>query len=195
MRGAVWGVILALLAAMVVGGLFAAQHSLPTGIWSPASLTEQTFHDAPAVGFLPSFSVGAVLSNNIRSLLLAGLLAVFSFGSLAVVLLMAPMGIIGFFMYQVAQWGLDPWLFLATFVLPHGIFELPAAILATAAALRLGATIIARPPRMTMGEGWLAALADFIKVFVFITLPLLVIAAVVERHITWRVVIWTYGAY
>jgi uncharacterized membrane protein SpoIIM required for sporulation/ABC-type transport system involved in multi-copper enzyme maturation permease subunit len=195
MRGAVGGVVLALLAAMMLGGWFAAQHSLPASIWSPASITEGTFRTAPSVGFLPSFTAEAVLSNNLRSLLLAGLLAVFSFGSMAVVLLMAPMGIIGFFMYQVAQWGLNPWLFLATFVLPHGIFELPAAILATAAALRLGATIVARPPRMTVGEGWLAALADFIKVFVFVTLPLLVVAAFVEVNLTLRVVIWTYGAH
>jgi uncharacterized membrane protein SpoIIM required for sporulation/ABC-type transport system involved in multi-copper enzyme maturation permease subunit len=195
MRGATWSVVLALLAAMAVGGWFAAQHSLPTGVWSPASINEEAFRSAPAVGFLPSFSVGAVLSNNIRSLLLAGLLAVFSFGSLAVVLLMAPLGIIGFFMFQVAQWGLNPWLFFAAFVLPHGLFELPAAILATAAALRLGAAIIARPPRMTVGEGWLAALADFVKVFVFVTLPLLVVAAIVEVNLTLRVVIWTYSAH
>ena len=99
------------------------------------------------MGFLPSFTVSAVLSNNIRSLLLAGLLAVFSFGSLAIVLLMTPMGIIGFFMYQVAHWGLNPGLFLAAFVLPHGIFELPAAILATAAALAAGrVALIVRAP-------------------------------------------------
>ena len=59
----------------------------------------------------------------------------FSFCSMAIVLLMAPMGIIGFFMYQIAHWGMNPWLFFAAFVLPHGLFELPAAILATAAAL------------------------------------------------------------
>jgi stage II sporulation protein M len=107
------------------------------------------------------------------------------------------MGIIGFFMYQVAQWGLNPWLFFAAFVLPHGIFELPAAILATAAALRLGAVVIARSthPRVTVGEGWLAALADFCKVFVFVTLPLLVIAAIVEVNLTLRVVLWAYGAH
>jgi stage II sporulation protein M len=86
-------------------------------------------------------------------------------------------------------------LFLATFVLPHGIFELPAAILATAAALRLGASVIARPPRMTVGEGWLAALTDFVKVFVFVTLPLLLIAAFVEVNLTLRVVLWAYGAH
>jgi stage II sporulation protein M len=136
-----------------------------------------------------------VLSNNIRSLLLGGLVAVFSFGALAVVLLMAPMGIIGFFMFQVAHWGMNPWLFFATFVMPHGLFELPAAVLATAAALRLGAAVLARgdSPRLTVGEGWLAALADFIKVFVFATLPLLLIAAIVEVNLTLRVVLWAYG--
>ena len=194
MSGATWSVVLALAAAMLVGWLFATPYPLPTNVWSPSSLTTETFRNAPAVGFLPSFTVGAVLSNNIRSLLLAGLLAVFSFGSMAVVLLMAPMGIIGFFLYQVAHWGLDPLLFFATFVMPHGIFELPAAILATAAALRLGAAVIARPPRMTVGEGWLAALADFVKVFIFVTLPLLLVAALVEVNLTLRVVIWAYGA-
>jgi uncharacterized membrane protein SpoIIM required for sporulation len=196
MTPAVWAVSLSLVAAMVVGGLFAAQYPIPGKVWSPQSLTQDAFRNAPAVGFLPSFTVGAVLSNNIRSLLLAGILAIFSFGSIAVVLLMAPMGIIGFVMYQVAQWGLNPWLFFAAFVLPHGIFELPAAILATAAALRLGAVVIARSThlRVTVGEGWLAALADFCKVFVFVTLPLLVIAAMVEVNVTLRVVVWAYGA-
>jgi len=194
MRGATWAVVLSLIVGMAAGWLFAMQYPLPSNLWSPRSLTMGTFNNAPAVGFLPAFTVEAVLSNNIRSLLLASLLAVFSFGSLAVVLLLAPMGIIGFFMYQVAHWGLNPLLFWATFVLPHGLFELPAAILATAAALRLGAAVVVRPPRMTVGEGWLAALADFVKVFVFVTLPLLAIAAMVEVNLTLRVVIWAYGA-
>jgi uncharacterized membrane protein SpoIIM required for sporulation/ABC-type transport system involved in multi-copper enzyme maturation permease subunit len=194
MRVATWAVVLSLAVGTAVGWLFAMQYPLPSNLWSPRSLTMEAFNNAPPVGFLPSFTVEAVLSNNIRSLLLASLLAVFSFGSLAVVLLMAPMGIIGFFMYQIAHWGLDPLLFWATFVLPHGVFELPAAILATAAALRLGAAVVVRPPRMTVGEGWLAALADFVKVFVFVTLPLLAIAAIVEVNLTLRVVIWAYGA-
>jgi stage II sporulation protein M len=98
-------------------------------------------------------------------------------------------------MFQVAHWGMNPWLFFATFVMPHGLFELPAAVLATAAALRLGAAVLARSasPRLTVGEGWLAALADFVKVFVFATLPLLLIAAIVEVNLTLRVVLWAYG--
>ena len=195
MNKATWCVVLALVAAMLVGALYATWYPLPAGWWSPTTLTEETMRNAPPMGFLPQFTVGAVLSNNIRSLLLAGLLSIFSFGAMAVVLLMAPLGIIGFFMYQVVHWGMNPWLFFATFVMPHGLFELPAAILATAAALRLGAAVIARPPRMTVGEGWLSALADFLKVFVFATLPLLVIAAIVEVNLTLRVVSWAYGAH
>ena len=193
MNRATWSVVLSLAAAMVLGWFYAIPFPLPSGVWSPGSLTVDAFRNTPSVGFLPSFTVSAVLSNNIRSLLLAGLLAVFSFGSLAIVLLMIPMGIIGFFMYEVAHWGLNPGLFLATFVLPHGIFELPAAILATAAALRLGTALIVRPPRMTVGEGWLSALADFIKVFIFATLPLLLVAAIVEVNLTLRVVQWVFA--
>ena len=195
MRLATLAVALALVAALVGGWLYATSYALPPGFWSPQLLTRETLNNAPAVGFLPAFTVEAVLSNNIRSLLLGGLLAVFSFGALAVALLMAPMGIIGFFMFQVAHWGMNPWLFFATFVMPHGLFELPAAVLATAAALRLGAAVLARgtSPRLTVGEGWLAALADFIKVFVFATLPLLLIAALVEVNLTLRVALWAYG--
>ncbi len=195
MRLATLAVLLALVAAMVGGWLYATLFPLPQGFWSPQSLTMDTFESAPAIGFLPAFSVDAVLSNNIRSLLLGGLLAAFSFGAMAIVLLMAPLGIIGFFMFQAAHWGFSPWLFFATFVMPHGLFELPAAILATAAAVRLGAAVLARStsPRLTVGEGWLAALADFVKVFAFVTLPLLLIAAIVEVNLTLRVVLWAYG--
>jgi uncharacterized membrane protein SpoIIM required for sporulation len=45
-----------------------------------------------------------------------------------------------------------------------------------------------------VGEGWLLALSDWAKVFVFLTLPLLVIAALVEVNLTLRVVLWVYGA-
>src|SRR5512136_131994 len=74
MRLATFAVVLALVAAMVGGWLYATRFPLPQGVWSPQSLTLEAFRDAPAVGFLPAFSVEAVLSNNLRSLLLGGLL-------------------------------------------------------------------------------------------------------------------------
>ncbi len=37
-------------------------------------------------------------------------------------------------------------MFVLAFVMPHGVLEMPAAIIATALAVRLGAALIA-PPR------------------------------------------------
>jgi uncharacterized membrane protein SpoIIM required for sporulation len=44
-------------------------------------------------------------------------------------------------------------VFLAAFILPHGIFELPAVIIGAAAAVRVGASLINRDRTLTLGEG------------------------------------------
>jgi len=105
---------------------------------------------------------------------------------------MIPMAIIGFFTGEIPLMGANPWLFLTTFILPHGIVELPAAIIATGMALRLGAVVISPPSGMTVTQGVLSALADFLKVFVFLVLPMLVVAAMLEVWLTpWIVVqVW-----
>jgi uncharacterized membrane protein SpoIIM required for sporulation len=88
--------------------------------------------------------------------------------------------------------GANPWLFLATFILPHGIVELPAAIIATGMAVRLGAVIVSPPSGMTVTQGVLLALADFLKILVFLVLPMLIVAAMLEVWLTtWIVVqVW-----
>ncbi|MCI0475545.1 MAG: stage II sporulation protein M, partial [Anaerolineales bacterium] len=83
-------------------------------------------------------------------------------------------------------------VFLLAALLPHGILELPAAILATAFALRAGASIIAPPPGVTAGENLLRALADFVKIILFVVLPLLFIAALVEVNVTPQILMWMY---
>jgi len=114
------------------------------GVFRLDSVSGEAFADIPEVGRLPAFTVWGVLSNNMRSLLFAAFVAVFSFGVMAVALLMIPMAVIFFFVVQAAYAGHKPGLFLLAFVLPHGLFELPAAITATALAVRLGATFMAR---------------------------------------------------
>ena len=148
------------------------------------NVPEGAFENVPDVGFLPSFDVGSILYHNVRVLLLEAVLAVFSFGTMAVVLLMVPIAIIGFFAGQAPVLGASPWLLVGTFILPHGIAELPGAIIATAMALRLGATVISPPSGMTLSQGVLLAVADLLKVFVFLVLPLLAIAAVLEVWVT-----------
>jgi uncharacterized membrane protein SpoIIM required for sporulation len=93
----------------------------------------------------------------------------------------------------VAWLGYNPLLFVAAFVLPHGILEIPAAVLATAFALRIGASVTAPREGLTVGEGMVQAAADFLKVFLFAVVPLLLLAAFVEANVTPQIVLWAFG--
>jgi len=84
----------------------------------------------------------------------------------------------------VALIGLSPLQFFAAFILPHGLFEITAAVLEGAAILRLGASVIAPPDGKTLSEGWLMALADWAKISLALVVPLLVVAALIEVFIT-----------
>jgi stage II sporulation protein M len=129
----------------------------------------------------------------VEVLLLAGIAAVISLGVLSVLMLMVPIVLVGFFAGQVAWLGYSPLAFLGAFILPHGLFEIPAAMLATAFALRIGASVTAPRQGLTVGEGVVAAVADFVKVFIFLVLPLLLVAAFVEANVTPAIVVRLYG--
>ncbi len=186
-------VVIGLLFSAGIGYDFATRYQLPPGVLQLENVSAETFSELPAVDWLPVFTVWGVLLNNVRSLMAAALLAVFSFGTLAVALLMAPLAIVFFFVTQAAYVGYSPALFFAAFVLPHGLLELPAATIATALAVRLGAAFMSPPRGMTVSDGWLWALADFVKVFIALLLPLLVLAAAVEVRVTPTIVAWAFG--
>jgi uncharacterized membrane protein SpoIIM required for sporulation/ABC-type transport system involved in multi-copper enzyme maturation permease subunit len=186
-------VLVGLLGAGLVGWDFAVRLRLPPGFLTLDSISEGSFGGLSTTSWLPAFTTWGVLKNNVRSLVAAALLGTFSFGSLALALLMAPLAIIAYAAFQAAWAGYNPLLFILAFVMPHGVFELPAAIVATALSVRLGAAMIAPPRGMAVGEGWLQALADFVKVFLAVVLPLLAVAAWVEVHLTPAVVLAVYG--
>jgi len=187
-------VVVALAAAILMGTVYAADYPLPASSIRLESLPQNAFEQLPQVSFLPRFSVSGVFLNNLRSLVLAGLLAIFSFGVLALVLLMAPLALVGFFAAQAASLGYSPLVFVAAFILPHGVIELPAAVIATAFALRVGAALVSPPAGLDVGQGFLLVLADFAKIFLLLVVPLLLVAAVVEVHVTPLVVLAVYGA-
>jgi uncharacterized membrane protein SpoIIM required for sporulation len=186
-------VVLSLVAAAILGWVYVAKLPLPEGLLTLENLPDQDFDSLSNVSFLPSLTTSGILVHNIQVLLLAGLAAVISLGVLSILMLMAPISIIGFFAGQIASMGYSPLTFVAVFVLPHGLFEIPAAIVATAFALRIGASITAPREGLTVGEGLVAAAADFAKVFLFLVVPLLLIAAFVEANLTLELVRWAYG--
>jgi uncharacterized membrane protein SpoIIM required for sporulation len=185
-----------LLAGMAAGWTFSLQYPMPAELAKELKIDAARFQEqlnAPSLSFLPRIDTWSIFFNNVRSLSIASVLALFSFGTLALILLLIPMGIIGFFAAQAGTFGTDPVTFLVAFILPHGIIELPAAIIATAFALRLGASVIAPPPGVSVGENVIHAFADLLKIFLFVVVPLLLIAAWVEATITPQIVIWFYG--
>ncbi|MDE3087975.1 MAG: stage II sporulation protein M [Chloroflexota bacterium] len=187
--------VIVVVGGVIFGWLLALRYPLP-GRTIDFHIDRQTFEQqlvTPGYDFLPRIDTEGIFWNNVRSLALASLVGLFSFGSLGLLLLAVPIAIVGFFAGQVAAFGMDPLTFFAAFILPHGIFELPAAILATAFALRLGASIIAPPAGVSAGENLLHALADLVKMFIFVVIPLLLIAAWVEANVTPQVVLWFYG--
>jgi len=192
-RPALGAVALTIGAAFVLGWLMVPRFPLPADAFKLEDLAREDFQALGEIAFLPSLTTGGIFVHNVRTLLLAGLSSIVSLGVLPVLMLMAAITLVGFFAGQVALLGYSPLLFLSAFVLPHGLFEIPAALIATAFALRLGASLTAPREGFTVGESVLSATADFAKIFVFLVAPLLLIAAFVEVTITPQIVLRAFG--
>lgn len=186
-------VCVVLVAATVVGWMYASVYRLPAGSVDLSELSLETFTEAPPVPMMPSLRADSIFVHNARTLILSAIVAPFSFGALSVVLLVLPMTLVGWLVGQAAQSGFDPVAFSAAFLLPHGILELPAVILSTAFALRMGVSLMSPTDSAGADQGFVASVADFCKVFLFVVIPLLILAALVEANITPRIAVWAFG--
>lgn len=185
------GPILIMTAAIAAGYLLgldtASNFRLPAEIFEQARFDESLSSELAAFGFMSGRGLVWVIWNNLRAILLASLLGAFSFGVAAVVLLMAPVGIIGYFAGNLALAGQDPGQFLLALVAPHAILEIPAAILAGAAILQLGLAGLSLPHGSSLGASWLTALGRWARLNLGLVLPLLVLAAALEVFVTPRI--------
>jgi len=66
---------------------------------------------------------------------------------------------------------------------PHGVFEIPALILSLGLGLRLGISIFSRNPK----KGVKYNARNALRVFVFVILPLLIIAGIIETSLIFLV--------
>lgn len=131
---------------------------------------------------------GLIFFQNIRALLVGMILGVCSFGVLGVAplfLTMGMAGVLGAFMISRGLGLVD----VLSFLLPHGVIEIPAVVIATAGVLRLGAVLLTPTPGQTIGEAWVAALAEWSRVMVGIVIPMLILAALVEALLTPQIVL------
>lgn len=184
--------VAALLGALALGVALAFLYRLPPDMlagYNSANIAANLDELQILINGLPL----VIFGHNIRALLLMALLGVFSVGILAILIFMLPWVIVGFIAGQFHLAGANPLLFVGAAVLPHAIFELPAILLATAAALRWHLTVIAPPPDRTLGEAFIAAAAEFSRIFVGLVIPILLLAAFVEAYVTPQVLVAVYG--
>ncbi|MBI2759351.1 MAG: stage II sporulation protein M [Chloroflexi bacterium] len=125
-----------------------------------------------------------IFANNIRAVLLIMLGGLVSFGVLGMLLYMLNISLVGGVLGIFNLIGFSPLKLFAAGLLPHGIFEIPALIIASAIVLRMAVMLVTPQLGKSMGQVILELLADWTKVFLGVVLPLLAIAAMVETYIT-----------
>ncbi len=189
---------LAFAVVAVVSGLALGGYLGYSGVESPLGQLVDAVGEAPAPSPLLALSIFA---NNIRVSVLSNLFSVVSFGLFAFMVPAVAFGQIGLvsgvLTARGGSWlalGADsPLQFLLAYVLPHGIVELPTFILSAALGLRIGAALLAQPPGFTAAQNLLWALAQFVKTWLLVILPLAALGALIEGLISPLVIRALYG--
>ena len=185
--------LLLLVGAIWIGLEQSREFALPSEAFDLVDLQLDTFSQVGSISLLEPEGVGIIWLHNLRASALAFLLGVISFGVFGVLILMLPFVLIGYFMGTLANVGISPLVFLAGFILPHGVLEIPAILLVGAGIVYMGGVMLTPSVDKTIGEAWLEALADWAKIMVGIGILLFLFAAVLEVFLTPRAVVWFLG--
>ena len=188
--------LLLLIAGWIIGSVLASRLNIPSellDLQNPMSLDSDTFANLEKTGLISMSGALYIWFHNFRVVLLASLAGIFTFGVFGALILMLPMGLLGFLAFYASQVGLNQAAFITAFVLPHGILEIPAIAIAGAVIFQVGATLVTPAKNQTISESWLRALADWAKIMLVVIIPLFFIAALVEAFITPRIMLLVLG--
>jgi uncharacterized membrane protein SpoIIM required for sporulation len=184
---------LLLIGGFYVGMHLAHQFRLPAGLLDLSTLHGGRLGPLQEYGLISAHGWASVMLTNARALLIATVLGIFSFGVLGLILLMTPMGIVGYVSGNLAMAGQDAGRFMAALVLPHGVLEIPLTIIAGAALLEAALSLIHPQPGVSLGESGLSGLAEWARISLAVSLPLLVGAAALEVFLTPRIGVLLLG--
>jgi uncharacterized membrane protein SpoIIM required for sporulation len=142
-----------------------------------------------------------VFANNFRVSLFSNVFSLFSFGTFAFLVPSVAFAQVSFVANTLASQGgswftLDansPLTFLLAYVVPHGIIELPTAILSTAFGLRIGIALLSPPKGFSVGQNIMWSFAQYFKVWLFVLVPLFFIGSMIEGLITPLIVQMLYA--
>lgn len=129
-------------------------------------------------------SVTYLFRHNVRTMVIILILGIVSFSVLGMFIYLINAALIGGVLGVFQIIGLSPLNLFLYGILPHGIFELPALLLASATVLRLGIMLVTPQLGKSMGDIFIELLADWAKIFIGLVVPLLAVAAMVEVYVT-----------
>ena len=115
----------------------------------------------------------AIFSHNLLAFLIVALIAVVTAGVSGFLLTFAPGFLLGF------AAALSSWSFALSGIVPHGFVEVPAAIVAGALAIQIGAAAIHMDAERGWTAGVLGAVADYVRALRWLV-PALAAASVLE---------------
>jgi uncharacterized membrane protein SpoIIM required for sporulation len=156
----------------LAGYLAGVSSAIPSGVVKPvlSSLVRSTG------GGGPLSEAAAIFAHNVLAFILVGVLAITTAGMSGFLLTFAPGFLLGF------AAALSSWTLALTGIVPNGLLEVPAAIIAGGLVLQIGATAI----HMDARGGWtarvMAAFADYVRALRWLV-PALAIAALLEAFI------------
>ena len=182
-----------IMAVLAITGYWASYHWATVNI--PKMLSSASIKDITALVKDARQTIGLaqvsehlsalfIFTNNLRATLLILLGGLLSFSVLGVIVYLINVGLVGAVLGVFKLVGYPPALLFAAGLLPHGIFEIPALMLASAVVLRMGAIMVTPQIGKSMGQVVFELLADWLKVFIGVVVPLLVMAALIETYVT-----------
>ena len=145
------------------------------------------------LGGIESISTAAILRNNLRILLLSPALATLTLGLYPLIVATLPGVLLGMLAVQVNFAGPSQLLIGLVLVLPHGVFEIPALVIGSALSMRLAWSFFRPVPSLNVLENVAWAAINVIKGYIFLVIPLAVIAAWVEVNVTGQIARWLIG--
>ncbi len=156
-------------------------------IANPHAGSKQEFIEAlKELSFVPNLELTfwSIFGHNLQALLVISFIGLSSFSLMGIVFLMLNFSLIGIVVGGAQVLDYSALELVIRGILPHGIFELPALILAGALTLYVGLMLLTPQTDRTLGEILIEVSANWTRAFLGVVLPLLVIAAAVEVWIT-----------
>ena len=185
---------------LLLAGLFVMVALIYGTQFSPVSereiwLSEGLINPARIDSIDTSTSWWAIWARNARNMFVAGLLSTVTFGFVGLLLPLFLFFRLAYAANVAAEYFpvQGAWGYVLGHVLPHSSLEYIAALILGALSLRIAASVVTVPPAYSIGRHLLWSTALFLKTWLFVLVPLLLCAALIETTITPLVFQMIYG--